>query len=158
MKCLGLEHTVDRLGEPIQKPVKRVTFSSGCILHTLSKHVAFFHFDHILNQLKTCLQLHRYKGHKTFPDGDNGYWGIFKKHHSYFWGINRPDEGFKQILQDVEVRPPPDKPKNPLKQGAPVRNHTDKVYNVLLECQNDESKKIFFSTSDHLLASLPRLS
>ena len=28
MKCLGLEHTVDRLGEPIQKPVKRVTFSS----------------------------------------------------------------------------------------------------------------------------------
>ena len=29
MKCLGLEHTVDWLGEPIQKPVKRVTFSSG---------------------------------------------------------------------------------------------------------------------------------
>ena len=29
MKCLGLEHTVDRLGEPIQKPVKRVTFTSN---------------------------------------------------------------------------------------------------------------------------------
>ena len=28
VKCLGLENTVDRLGEPIQKPVKRVTFSS----------------------------------------------------------------------------------------------------------------------------------
>ena len=28
MKCIGLEHTVERLGEPIQKPVKRVTFSS----------------------------------------------------------------------------------------------------------------------------------
>ena len=32
MKCLGLEHTVHRLGEPIQKPVKRVTFSSLKIL------------------------------------------------------------------------------------------------------------------------------
>ena len=29
MKSLGLEHTVHRLGKPIQKPVKRVTFSSG---------------------------------------------------------------------------------------------------------------------------------
>ena len=28
VKCLGLEHTVDRLRDPIQKPVKRVTFSS----------------------------------------------------------------------------------------------------------------------------------
>ena len=28
MKYLGLQHTVDTLGEPIQKPVKRDTFSS----------------------------------------------------------------------------------------------------------------------------------
>ena len=28
MKCLGLKHTVDRLGKLIQKPVTRVTFSS----------------------------------------------------------------------------------------------------------------------------------
>ena len=32
LKRLGLEHTVHRLGKPIQKPVKRVTFSSIYII------------------------------------------------------------------------------------------------------------------------------
>ena len=36
MKCLGLEHTVDMLGEAIQKPVKRVTFSSVYINFVIS--------------------------------------------------------------------------------------------------------------------------
>ena len=55
-----------------------------------------------------------------------------------------PDEGLKQIFQDVKVGPPSDEPKDPSKQAVPVRNHTDKVFNVLLECQNDDGKKTYF--------------
>ena len=58
--------------------------------------------------------------------------------------MNMTDEGLKQIFQDVKVGPPSDEPKDPSKQAVPVRNHTDKVFNVLLECQNDDGKKTYF--------------
>ena len=72
------------------------------------------------------MQLHRYKNHrKYFSDGDSGYWGSFKNHRSYFWDICRPHEGLKQILQDVEVGPPSDQPKDSSKQELLLKNHRD---------------------------------
>ena len=61
VKCLGLENTVDRLGEPIQKPVKRVTFSSLLIKSLIaSKPQLPFYFviryRHLVNSFVLMLR------------------------------------------------------------------------------------------------------
>ena len=81
------------------------------------------------------MQLHRY-----INQGKYNSWEQFRRDRSYFWDIYHPDESLKQILRNAEVGPPSDKPKDPSRQESPVRYHTDKVYNALLECQNDEGK------------------
>ena len=87
------------------------------------------------------MQLHRYNN-----QGKYNSWEEFRRDQRYFWDIYHPDESLKQILRNAEVGPPSDKPKNPSIQESPVRYHTDKVYNVLLECQNDEGKNISILT------------
>ena len=86
------------------------------------------------------MQLHRY-----INQGKYKSWEQFRRDRSYFWDIYHPDESLKKILQNAEVGPPSDKPKDPSRQESPVRYHTDKVYDALLECQNDEGKNNSFS-------------